>query len=338
MTFKSFIAGSSGLRLTKNEIHFFRQERPCGFILFQRNCETSDQVKSLIQDVKDAVQADTFLVLIDQEGGRVARLMSPTWPAFPAASCFGAYYNNHPDTGIEATQLASRWLAAMLYDLGITVNCVPVLDTPAPDAHDIIGNRAYDTASETIIALGQAVMAGHLDGGVLPVIKHIPGHGRADTDSHLSLPTIMSSLDELKSTDFVPFRALNHAPLGMTGHLLIPALDPQNSVSTSSYIISDIIRGDIGFDGLLMSDDLSMGALKGSMTERTSAVLSAGCDIALHCNGDLQEMREVAHASPLLSDAALQRFHKALALLQTPEPFDKERAKMVIDEILTLGP
>lgn len=334
MPYKAFISSSAGLELTSEEFSFFREEKPCGYILFQRNCETPAQVKRLIASVKEAIGTERLLVLIDQEGGRVARLAPPEWPAFPSAHTFGMLYTSNPERAIEAARLCSQYLASQLYELGITVNCVPVLDVPAPGADDIIGTRAYGTEPDIVIALGRAVMEGHMSAGVLPVIKHIPGHGRADADSHLSLPTVTATLDELEQIDFAPFKALNEAPLGMTGHLLIPALDPQDCVSTSQSIIRDIIRGSIGFDGALMSDDLSMGALEGSLAQRTEAVIAAGCDLALHCNGDFEEMTDVAAYTPELHGNALRRVNHALSLLHSPTAFDHAHAEIYIRDLL----
>lgn len=332
---RAFICGLSGGTLTPAETEFLAGWRPCGVILFKRNCETPEQVRALTGAVRQAVGAsDDYPILIDQEGGRVQRLGPPHWPHYPPGRPFGDASAAEPDAALGAAYAGARLIAADLAALGITVNCAPVLDVPVPGAHDVIGDRAYGTAATTVSALGAAVVRGYLDGGVLPVVKHIPGHGRAKCDSHLALPEIGAPLDELMATDFQPFMALNRAPLAMTAHVLLKAVDPRVPASGSAKVIGEIVRGLIGFDGLLMCDDLGMGALSGTMEERTRAVLDAGCDVALHCNGGLEEMRAVAEASPLLEGAALARYEAALAQLRQPKPFDTERAWALLRETL----
>ncbi len=332
---RAFISGCEGVTLTSREVGFFRETRPCGFILFKRNCDTPDQIQALIDDYREAVGDRQALVLIDQEGGRVQRLQPPHWRQYPSGRAFSLLYARDPETGLEAARLGARLIARDLHALGITVNCAPVADLPVAGAHDIIGNRAYGTSADAVIALARAVAEGYLDGGVLPVLKHIPGHGRASVDSHASLPVIKCSRDELSRSDFLPFRALADLPLGMTAHIQIPAVDTKAPASASPVIISDIIRGEIGFDGLLMCDDLGMGALSGNMRERARAVLTAGCDVALHCGGVFTEMEDVAAEAPLLSGDALRRFRAALARLQAPQAFDEERAELLLAETLS---
>ncbi len=336
MSSRAFISGCAGTALSAEEKAFFSETQPLGLILFDRNCETPDQVRQLIDSFKSALGTDQTLVLIDQEGGRVQRLKPPQWSQYPPARAFTYLYEQDPRRGLEAVGLVARLMARDLTELGINVNCIPVLDVPAAGAHEIIGSRAYGTDIDTVIALGRAVAESCLQAGVLPVIKHIPGHGRAGADSHESLPTIEAERAELESVDFAPFRALKDMPLGMTGHLLIPSLDENEPVSTSSSIIGRVIRGDIGFKGLLLSDDLSMGALSGHMGRRTHAVLSAGCDVALHCNGDFGEMCAVAEAVPELSDAGIRRFNVALSCLKPAEEFDVDRAQAFMAEALAV--
>ncbi len=273
-------------------------------------------------------------MLVDQEGGRVQRLCPPNWRRYPPGGRFAKLYCHDAEKALEAARLGARLIARDLRALGINVNCAPVLDVPVPGAHDVIGDRAYGKTASSVCALGRAVAEGYLEGGVLPVIKHIPGHGRACADSHASLPVIEASRDELSATDFVPFRALRDMPLGMTAHILIPSIDPDHSASNSPIIIEDVIRGDIGFDGLLMCDDLGMGALSGPLYERTRAVLDAGCDVALHCSGDFEEMEAVAAATPELCGEAARRFMAAQSHLQPPQPFDETRAETLLAEIL----
>lgn len=266
------------------------------------------------------------MVLIDQEGGRVRRLRPPQWREFPAARAFARYYASDPEAGLEAARMSARLIADDLRACGINVSAAPVLDLPVEGAHDIIGDRAYGREPQSVIALARAVAEGYLQGGVIPVIKHIPGHGRARSDSHEQLPVIDISLDVLRESDFVPFTALNDMPAAMTAHVLLTAIDPKRAASVSPTIIAKVIRGLIGFDGFLMSDDVNMKALAGTPGENASAVLDAGCDIALHCSGILNEMQEVAEVVPELAGRALERFEAALELTRRSDPYDKDRA------------
>ncbi len=331
---KAFISGLSGLELAPSERAFLKAERPAGLILFARNCATADQIRRLIADALAAVGSDRVLVLIDQEGGRVQRLKPPIARLLPPAAVFIAH---HADVGAacqDATLLA-RLAADDLTALGINTNCAPVLDVPVPGAHDIIGNRAYARDPGLIARLGRAVAEGLMAGGVLPVMKHIPGHGRALADSHLELPVVTASAAALDASDFAPFRELKALPAAMTAHVVFTSLDPAHPASTSAVITGDIIRGRIGFDGLLMSDDLSMKALSGTFGERTRAVLDAGSDLALHCNGDLTEMQLVAAAAPRLTGSALKRFERAVAVTQAPrQAYDQALAEAALDRLL----
>ena len=301
------------------ERSFFRDVRPWGFILFGRNIENPDQIRALVAALRETVDDGDAPILIDQEGGRVARLKPPHWPQHPPAAQFGALYGESPEQAREATYLNARLIAHDLFRLGINVDCLPVLDVPAPGAHDIIGDRAFSGDPATVIDLGRAQIDGLMDGGVLPVMKHIPGHGRAGADSHLALPRVSATVEELSASDFVTFRSLDSCPLAMTAHVVYDSIDPQRPATTSPKVIRDVIRGEIGFDGLLMSDDLSMKALDGPLALRAKAALFAGCDLALHCNGDLDEMKDVASEVTILDGLAQRRSEQALARLLVPD-------------------
>ena len=329
----AFITGLAGHVLTADEATFLRSARPCGLILFARNIDTPDQVRRLIADAQAAVGAQA-LALIDQEGGRVQRLRPPHWRVLPSGAMYAARADLDPDAAIAEARLVARLIAHDLRDLGLTCNCTPVLDVLAPDAHANIGNRALGTTAAGVIALGRAIAQGHLDGGVLPVIKHIPGHGRATLDTHLALPTVTTPEAELATTDFAPFKALADLPAAMTAHVVFSAIDPAGPASTSAIVTERIIRGSIGFDGLLMSDDLSMHALSGSPRQRAAAVIAAGTDVALHCNGQMAEMVEVAAAVPLLAGRSLERFGKASAVSDAQAPFNMTLAEACLRRIL----
>jgi beta-N-acetylhexosaminidase len=328
------IYGCRGMELAPEEREFFRDAQPFGFILFARNCDTPAQVRALCDSLRDSIGGAGPPIFIDQEGGRVARLKPPHWRARPPARWFGELFERSPDEGREATYLCARLIANDLRSVGVTVNCAPVLDVPVAGAHDIIGDRAFSSDPATVIELGRIVMDGHLDGGVLPVIKHIPGHGRAMADSHLALPKVAASAKQLSAHDFVTFRGLNHAPIAMTAHVVYQAIDANRPATTSARIIHSVIRGEIGFRGLLVSDDLSMAALQGPLGVRTKAAMVAGCDIALHCNGQFDEMKEVAREAKTLSRAALRRAEDALAQLRMPAGLDIEKAEARLAEMI----
>lgn len=334
---KAFITGVSGPELTGAELAFLGAERPAGLILFTRNCENRRQIASLVEAFKRAVGSDQVLVLIDQEGGRVQRLRPPLSRLLPPAASYAALFADDPVTACAWARLVARLTADDLAALGINTNCVPVLDVPVPGAHDIIGNRAYGTELDQIVRLGRAVAEGFASGGVVPVMKHVPGHGRAMADSHLELPVVGASLETLCNSDFVPFAALSGLPAAMTAHVVYSALDPATPASTSRRVICDIVRGRMGFDGLLMSDDLSMQALSGSLGERAMAVQDAGCDLALHCNGHLDEMREVARHARTLQGAARTRFDRALAVTRGQRTtYDVAAAERALETLLSL--
>ena len=328
------IYGCAGTELSAAEHDFFRQTRPWGFILFARNIKDRTQVKVLIDQLRNSVEDGLAPVLIDQEGGRVARLRPPHWRERPPAARFGELYTENPEAACEATYLNARLIAHDLFSLGINVDCLPVLDVPVAGAHDIIGDRSFARDPHTVITLGRAQIQGLMEGGVLPVMKHIPGHGRAGADSHLALPRVSATAAELSTRDFVPFRSLSQCPIAMTAHVVYESIDPQRPATTSPKVIRDVIRGEIGFNGLLMSDDLSMKALDGPLSVRARLSLFAGCDLALHCNGDMDEMRHVAAGVSELTGPALKRSEHALAHLAAPTPFDHEAAEARLAALL----
>ena len=328
------IYGCGGTALSAGERAFFREARPWGFILFGRNVEAPGQIRALVRALRETVDDPVAPILIDQEGGRVARLKPPHWHARPAAARFGALHDRDPETAREATYLNARLIAHDLAALGINVDCLPVLDVPVRGAHDVIGDRAFARDPATVIDLGRAQIEGLMEGGVLPVMKHIPGHGRAGADSHLSLPRVDASVEELSASDFVTFRSLDLCPMAMTAHVVYDSIDPQRPATTSPKVVRDVIRGEIGFNGLLMSDDLSMKALDGPIEVRTRAALFAGCDIALHCNGDMEEMELVASEAKTLEGQSLKRAEAALAHLVKPDPFDPAAAEARLAQLL----
>ncbi len=334
MASRAFITGVSGLTPTHDEREFIRAERPWGFILFRRNIEKPSQVSALVSELRDLVGDADAPVLIDQEGGRVQRLGPPHWPAYPPGAVFGALYDIDSRLGLTAARLSSRLIAADLTDLGINVDCLPVADVPIQGADAVIGNRAYGTDPNKVATIARAVTEGLEQGGVLPVLKHIPGHGRATADSHFRLPTVDTPRSELERTDFAAFQPLSDLPMAMTAHVVFSALDPVHPATTSATIIEQVIRGAIGFQGLLMSDDVSMNALAGSIAERTRAIVAAGCDMVLHCNGKLDEMRDVARQTPELSGRALDRAKRALASRKQPVPFDRKAARAELDALI----
>ncbi|MBD3834868.1 beta-N-acetylhexosaminidase [Brevundimonas bullata] len=328
------IYGCSGHRLTAEERAFFVETRPWGFILFRRNVDTPDQVKALVDELRDSVGRADAPVLIDQEGGRVQRLGPPHWPKYPPGSAYLKAVND-PMAARELVRLGARLMAHDLRELGITVDCVPVLDVPVPGAHDIIGDRAYAQDPATVAQLGRAAAEGLLAGGVLPIIKHIPGHGRAFADSHHDLPVVETDLATLDAWDFAPFKALSDMPMAMTAHVVFSAVDAKRPATTSKKGIR-LMREHLGFSGLIMSDDLSMKALSGTLTQRAEQSLKAGCDVILHCNGDLDEMRQVAEGTGKLKGEARRRAEAALKrIVHTPEPLDVAEARARLEAALS---
>jgi beta-N-acetylhexosaminidase len=329
----AFIASLAGPELGQGEASALRDARPCGVILFARNVSEPAQVRRLTEAARDAVGSD-ILVLIDQEGGRVRRLRPPHWRELPPARAYGQLYPADPLQACRAARLAARLAAAELRASGINTNCTPVLDLPVANSHDIIGDRAYGASPEQVSALGRAVAEGHMAGGVLPVIKHIPGHGRASKDSHHDLPVVSATLDELEATDFATFRSLADMPAAMTAHVVFEAVDNGRPASISPRVTAEVIRGAIGFGGLLMSDDLGMKALSGGMAERAKAVLSAGSDVALVCSGDLAETEAVAAVVAPLQGASLARYERARAVFGQQQPFDVAEAEACLAQAL----
>lgn len=327
----AFITDVAGPEITRDEWRFLQDARPAGLILFARNCQSPEQVRALVDSFRDAVCRDDLLVLIDQEGGRVQRMKPPHWRALPPAAAFGALYRQDRERGLAAARAASQLVGLELARHGINMNCAPVVDLLVPGAHGVIGDRAFGADPVTVTALGRAVAEGLMNGGVLPVIKHIPGHGRATRDSHDGLPTIDASLEELIATDFVPFRELADLPAAMTGHVVISAVDPSAPVSVSRPVVSKIIRREIGFDGLLISDDIGMKALSGTIEARALGVVEAGCDLILHCNGSLDERIKVADSAPLLDDEGLARYEAAFDRLKATGTFDASEALAALE-------
>jgi beta-N-acetylhexosaminidase len=327
MTARAFITGLAGLTLSADECAFLREASPWGLILFKRNIHDAEQVTQLVNDFLATLGRDDAPVLIDQEGGRVQRLTPPHWPAYPPGVAFGQLYDRDPAAGLAAARLGARLIAADLVPLGINTDCLPLADVPVSGADAVIGDRAYGETPEKVAAIAAAVAQGLAAGGVLPVLKHIPGHGRSTADSHLRLPVVTADRAALEATDFAAFRPLNALPMAMTAHVVFSAIDPVCPATTSATMIREVIRGSIGFDGLLMSDDISMGALSGSFAERTQAALAAGCDVVLHCNGRLDEMQAVASSAPALAGAAGRRAAGALAARGRASELDQPAAR-----------
>ena len=320
---KAAIFGCAGTTLTATERAFFRDADPLGFILFARNIGTPEQTRRLTDELRSCVARAEAPVLIDQEGGRVARLKPPHWRKAPPGRVLGELYARNPEAGLEAARLNSRLLGTDVASVGCDVDCLPVLDIALPGAHSVIGDRAYAEQPEAVAAIGRAAAEGLMAEGVTPVVKHIPGHGRAMVDSHHAAPTVTESRATLERTDFLPFKLLSDLPWAMTAHVVYEAVDPGAVLTVSARGVKDVVRGHIGFDGLLLSDDLSMQALGGTLGERAAKVLAAGCDIALHCNGEPAEMVEVAANAGAMSRDAVRRFEDSrryLARHRSPQP------------------
>jgi beta-N-acetylhexosaminidase len=327
MKARSFITGLAGTAITPDERSFLEEFRPWGLILFKRNVETPEQVFALTASFGEIVGRADAPVLIDQEGGRVQRMGPPHWPVYPPGAAYGRLYDRDRAKGLAAARLGGRLMAEDLIGVGITVDCLPVADVPVRGADAVIGDRAYGDTPDKVSALAGAAAAGLAEGGVLPVLKHIPGHGRATADSHAALPVVNAARADLEVSDFAAFRPLAGLPMAMTAHVVFSAIDPVSPATTSAKMIGNVIRDGIGFQGLLMTDDLSMGALSGSLRERTRAALAAGCDVGLHCNGRLDEMREVAAESPVLAGEAARRAEAALAARKAPQEIDLAAAR-----------
>lgn len=333
---KAFITGCAGPALTPQERTFFADQDPWGLILFARNCEDRDQIRALVEDFRTVVGREDAPVLIDQEGGRVQRLSPPHWPTYPSAANLVASANGDEQALKRLAYVHGRLIAADLLELGITIDCLPVLDIRLPETHAVIGDRSFGGDPDQVSRVALRQTDGLMDGGVLPIMKHIPGHGRAGVDSHDELPRVDASLDELRQSDFRPFRLLaSQIPMAMTAHIVYTALDPERPATTSSKIVQDVIRSEIGFDGLLMTDDLSMKALSGSFGERTRLAFAAGCDIALHCNGDMDEMTAVAAATPTLTGQAARRAEAALAARRAADGVDIVALRGHLDSVVS---
>jgi beta-N-acetylhexosaminidase len=324
---KAMVLGCHGKSLNREEVQFYRGESPWGFILFARNIGEPEQIRDLVAEMRDCVGRHDAPVFIDQEGGRVQRIRPPLAPNYPAGAALGALWQNDHEAGERATWLLARLHAFDLMRYGITADCLPVLDVPIEGASDVIGARAYGKKPDVVTALGRAAADGLMSGGVLPVMKHMPGHGRAFSDTHFELPTVDTKIDDLRRHDFVPFRQLAHLPIGMTAHVVFSAIDPDNPATTSGKVIEQIIRGEIGFGGLLISDDTSMKALSGDFPSKAAAILAAGCDIVLHCNGDMAEMSGIASRTKGLEGSSLERAKRALAYIKDGDAADEAEVR-----------
>jgi beta-N-acetylhexosaminidase len=332
---RAFICGLSGTELSQEEHAFLREAQPWGVILFGRNAGNPQQTQRLCRAVREALGRENAPILIDQEGGRVQRFGTPHFRAYPAGARYGAAYLKNSLAGVEAAYLGAMLIALDLHSLGVTVNCMPVLDIPVEGTTAAIGDRALGDTVDAVATLGGAQIDGLLAGGVVPVVKHIPGHGRAMVDSHHELPHVDATMGELEAQDFTPFRLLaKRAPLAMTAHVVFLDLDDGAPATLSSTVIVNVIRARIGFDGALMTDDICMGALSGSPRQRAEAAIAAGCDLVLHCNGTLEEMREVADGVPELAGASLQRSDAALAYQRAPQDMDRGALERRFDFLL----
>jgi len=321
---RAFICGCAGLALAAEELRFLRESDPWGLILFKRNVADRDQLRALIASFRQCVRRQDAPVLVDQEGGRVQRLGPPHWRPYPPAAAIEA--GLAPAEAERAAGLIARLIAHDLKEVGISVDCAPVLDVAEPETHAVIASRSFSERKERVAAMGGAFARGLMAGGVAPVMKHMPGHGRARADSHHELPVVEAGREDLER-DFYPFAALKGLPMAMTAHVVFKSLDPERPATASPIVVRDIMRGRIGFDGLIMSDDVSMRALSLPYDERARAIFAAGVDIVLHCNGDLNEARAVASASPRLAGESLRRAKAALAACGEPEPLDLVAAK-----------
>jgi len=328
------VFGCQGLHLTESETSFFRDADPFGFILFKRNVDSPDQLSRLTEQMRTAVGRDDVPVLVDQEGGRVQRLGPPHWRKAPAAERFGALWDVSPAAGCEAAYLNARLIGADLHACGITVDCAPDADLREPGAHDVIGDRSFGAVVECVVALARETARGLLDAGLLPVVKHVPGHGRVEVDSHLDLPVVKAAKADLQARDFEVFRQLSSLPLMMTAHMLFMQIDPDAPATQSARVIDGVVRGEIGFDGLLFSDDLSMNALSGSLGERAARALAAGVDVAVHCNGDMAEMQDIAAHVSAMTEQGWARWQRAEAKRMAPVPIDEKAALERLNDLL----
>ena len=330
---RAVIFGCNGPKLLPAEKAFFRDSDPWAFILFGRNVETPDQIRRLTDDLRNAVGRDA-LVFIDQEGGRVQRLRAPHWRTCPPAQDFGALYKDDAAKAKRAVWLNHRLVADELRSVGVTANCAPVLDMPSPGADPIISDRAFASEAGPVIDMAHAAMAGLMSGGVAPVIKHIPGHGRADVDSHKALPVIKAEEHDLEASDYVPFRAFKDAPMAMTAHVVVTHADADTPVTLSAKAMRDLVRGNLGYEGLVMTDDLDMKALSGDLEDLTRRALSAGCDVGLHCNGKMRSMVKVAKGADMLDGESLYRAYMADHCAGAPDEFDAQNALVELNALM----
>jgi len=331
------VLGCAGPDLSDDEKVFFGDTNPLGFILFARNIDTPDQVRRLTHDLRAAVGRNDVPILVDQEGGRVQRLRPPHWRAAPPAGHFGTLWQQNPTAATEAVRLNAHLIGAELADLGISVDCLPVADLAFPGASNIIGDRAFGADPATVAALARAAAEGLQQAGILPVVKHAPGHGRALVDSHHDLPIVDTPREELAGTDFEAFARLADFPAMMTCHVVFTAIDGDRPATLSSTVISSVIREQIGFDGLLLTDDLSMNALSGEVYQRAVNAVEAGCDVAVHCNGDMTEMQAIAERLPMLSETAWERWSRAKASIGPPESFDTTAGKEQLSRLMNVA-
>ncbi|MFD1326959.1 beta-N-acetylhexosaminidase [Mycoplana ramosa] len=335
---KSFISGCKGLTLTDDEKAFFRDERPWGFILFGRNIGEPSQVADLTAALRETIGGDPRIpVLIDQEGGRVQRVKPPYVPQYPSAAALGAVYRQDEEKGLRAAWLMSRLFAFDLSRLGVNVDCLPVLDVAVPGVHDVIGNRAYGQEPEIVSAMGKAASEGLKAGGLLPVMKHMPGHGRTMVDSHHDLPVVNAPIEALEAVDFVPFRRMKDELMGMSAHIVFTDIDRDNPATTSAKVVRDIIRGHIGFDGLLMSDDVSMNALRGDIAARARGIIAAGLDLVLHCHGIMEEMIAVAENVPPLVGKSRQRADAVIAGFPQADGADEQALREEFNALIAIA-
>jgi len=331
------ILGSSGPTLTADEVALYRDERPWGFILFARNCVEPAQITDLVASMRDAIGRPDAPVLIDQEGGRVQRIRPPMIERYPSAAVLGELYRQDRDKGLRATWLMSRLHAFDLMKFGINVDCLPVIDVPVEGASNVIGDRAYGFDPKTVAEMGQAAADGLKAGGMLPVMKHMPGHGRGMADSHHELPVVTASRAELEAHDFLPFVAMKDELMAMSAHIVFTAIDPDEPATISRKVIDEIIRGHIGFDGLLMSDDTSMNALKGTIGERAARIVGGGCDIVLHCNGVMDEMKAVVKEAIPLAGDALRRARAVEAAFGAGDGLSEEAVRAEFHGLLAVS-
>ena len=332
---RAFICGLAGPKLSDKERHFLGDQQPWGVVLFARNLRNTNQIKALTADNRATLDRERVPILIDQEGGRVQRICPPLCRAYPAARTYGNLYRRDPVLGVEAARLGAKLIGLDLGNFGITVNCMPVLDIPTEGSDAAIGDRAYGNDADTVLTLGGAAADGLMAAGVMPVMKHLPGHGRAKVDSHKKLPIIETALARLEETDFMPFRLwARRIPAGMTAHVVLTAVDDERPATLSDRVIGGIIRRRFGFDGLLMTDDISMDALNGPVSERAEKAIRAGCDLVLHCNGDADEMAAVAAAVPELAGDALRRAEAAFDSTSQSAAHDRKALHARFDDIL----